>query len=243
MPGLMMTLSPKCDLLLNAGYQLGINPSKGGAGHSLVFQTTFDFHKATAGPARTRPYYSSGIEVGGGLCMAIASNPNDKDDIDGAQGPCLSIGYRFNPQLSVALELSPIDRRFYAKSNSNYHHEIYSDTGPIALTTRYRFFDKTFSPMAMVSLGFATPSSGGTGEKPAFALLFSPKVGASWRLGSGNGHLEFCAGLGAGLTTPYVYNPKYDKAQMYTMLRPEFTLRYYHTLKWGSNWFSNSGLK
>ncbi|MBR5042524.1 MAG: hypothetical protein IKX67_04730 [Bacteroidales bacterium] len=244
MPGLMMTLSPKCDLLLNAGYQLGINPSQGGAGHSLVFQTTFDFHKTTSGPARVRPYHSSGIEIGLGLCMAIASDPGDKDDIDGAQGPCLSIGYRFNPQLSVGLELAPIDRRFHAKSDHDYYHEIYCEATPVSLTARYRFSDKSFSPVGTATFGLAFPG-GGMAGKSAMAFLFSPKFGISWRLGAGNGHLELCGGPGAGLTTPFNSYPenKNSKAQIYSMLRTEFTVRYYHTLKWGSNWFSNSGLK
>ena len=107
--------------------------------------------------------------------------------------------------------------------------------GPLAVTGRYRLLDKTFSPVATISLGVAAPSGGMT-DKTTLALLFSPRIGASWRLGAGNGHLELCGGLGTGATLPFRYTSP-GKAQIYTLVRPEFTLRYYHTLKWGSNMF------
>lgn len=240
MPGIMMRLSPGCDVIFNAGYRFGFDPTeKSVVQHGIVFQSTFDLHRKVstfnANGRREVPYYSSGIEIGGGVALGLEIDPDNADsDPDGVFGLCLSLGYRINPQLSVGLELAPISRRFYAP-NGNYHNELYSEMGPLAVTGRYRLLDKTFSPVATISLGVAAPSGGMT-DKTTLALLFSPRIGASWRLGAGNGHLELCGGLGTGATLPFRYTSP-GKAQIYTLVRPEFTLRYYHTLKWGSNMF------
>lgn len=236
MPGVMMKLSPSLDLLLNAGYQLSIMPSYSAAGHSLVFQTAFDFHRAQGAPAKKRDYHPSGVEIGFGGGLGIISHPEYKEDgADASTGICfLSLGYRFNPHFSAALELAPMERKFFAKPNQ-YYETLYADAAPLALVGRYRLLDKTFSPVGTVSIGLASPHSWtqSGARKNVLAVLLSPKVGVSWRLGSGNGHLELCGGVGTGFSAPFKLRDN-DKAMVYSMFAPEFSLRYYHTLKWGS---------
>ena len=241
MPGVMMKLSPKIDLLLSAGYQLGINLKGGGAGHSLAFMGTFDFHNATSGAGKAKNYHPSGLEIGSGFGVSFYPNSPGSSDNQTEVGPmfCLSVGYRFNPRFSLGLELAPTEINFYAKVGK-YNEALYYDGGTLGVTARYRFMNKKISPIASLTAGFAVPDGGyGYNSRSVFALLLSPKGGASFRLGEGNGHLEVCAGLGSGFTAPFKFNLKDDNpAQVFSFLRPEITIRYYHTLGVGSKWFN-----
>lgn len=244
MPGVMMKISPKLDLLLNAGYQLSIMPRYSAAGHNLVFQAAFDIHHAQGHPARERVYYPAGIEIGAGGGLGVAVNPDgDEGGGDANVGICfLSLGYRFNPHLSVAFEFAPMERKFIAKPGK-YYQTLYADTAPFALVGRYRLLDKTLSPVFTASAGLASPhaytQSGGV--KKVLAFLFSPKIGVSWRLGAGNGHLELCGGIGSGFTAPFKLTESEEKGTVYKLLGPEISLRYYHTLKWGSSLAGKTG--
>ena len=245
LPGVMMKLSPKVDMSLCAGYQFDLNLDSGGALHGFAFRTTFDFHRASGIASKSsRPYHPSGLEIGFSLGMGIQQDYyNDSSYYDEDNKPevfpvgVLSLGYRFNPKMSAAAELLMGPRYMHAKEDDRHYGPAVSEDVALMLSGRYRFSDKDFAPMVMLRGGFTRAEfSSYHDENSTYALLLSPRGGVSWRLGSGNGHLELTAGPGIGLTLPHQVSGA-SKKHIFSMFRPEVSIHYYHTLGIGSNWF------
>lgn len=240
MPGVMMRLSPSADMLINAGHLMTINTDNGAASHGFAITTTFDFHRKSGSSSRSRPdrpFHSSGLEVGGFVGGGIDKNFKIGNTSDPELMPFFGIfvGYRLNPKLSAGIEVSPGERYFHA-DEGEYHQFTGKTELAFALNGRYRLNDKDFSPVGALSLGFASVDMNGYSDKAAIVL--TPRLGLSWRLGSGNGYFELYAAPAMGVSAPYKFNQA-TKKHMHTLLRPEISLHYYHTLGIGSNWFKS----
>lgn len=241
LPSVMLPLNPTTDLLLSAGYQLGLSLDGGGAGHNLGFMATFDFHRAYGTAARTKPYRRRGVEVGGYFMMfPDVYEDHGETAIEPEIHMGLSIGYRFSPHLSIGMELSMNDTNFVIMEDGREVSSTYTNGPSLGLNGRYRLLDKTWSPVASVSVGIGTANE--AGEKafedhnvPAF--YFFPRIGASLRPGAGNGHLEFYVGPSMGFTNVKRWNQ--DKRSLHSFAQVEFGLSYYHTLKLGSGIFND----
>lgn len=240
MPGVMMRLSPSTDMLINAGHLMTIDTDNGVASHGFAVTTTFDFHRKSGSSSKSRPdrpYHSSGLEVGGFVGGGIDKHYRLGNYSDTEVMPLFGIfvGYRLNPHLSAGIEVSPGERYFHA-DEGEYHQFTGTTDVVFGLNGRYRLSDKDFSPVGALSVGFASVNMNGYSDKAAIVL--TPRLGLSWRLGSGNGYFELYAAPSMGVSSSYKYNDA-TKKHMHTLLRPEISLHYYHTLGIGSNWFKN----
>lgn len=240
MPGVMLRLSPSADMLINAGHLMTIDTDNGAAWHGFAVTTTFDFHRKSESSARSRPdrpFHSSGLEIGGSVGGGIDKYYRLSDSSELEVFPLIGIfvGYRFNPHLSAGIEVSPGERLFHADEGES--RQFTGQTHVVfGLNGRYRLSDKDFSPVGALSVSFASVDMNGYSNKAAIVL--TPRLGLSWRLGSGNGYFELYAAPAMGVSSPYKFNGA-TKSHMHTLLRPEISLHYYHTLGIGSNWFNS----
>ncbi len=243
-PGVMFPLSPSLDMVLTGGYQLGILLDGGTASHSLLFNATFDFHRRAVKKERNlAPYRRKGIEIGGGIGAYKTTFLNKSRGDNGVEwDPLMAvfIGYRFNPYISLGIE-SNLSMLQFVPDTDNASIAMESTAPAFFLAGRYRFLDKTWSPVASISLGVAplhidTYASGNIIQEDANGLLAIPRVGLSHRSKSGNGHLEFTVGFQKGSATKKVADIRYTRSS------PEFSIRYYHTLGFGAKAFDSVNL-
>lgn len=243
-PGVMFPLSPSLDMVLTGGYQLGILLDGGTASHSLLFNATFDFHRRAVKKERNlAPYRRKGIEIGGGIGAYKTTFLNKSRGDNGVEwDPLMAvfIGYRFNPYISLGIE-SNLSMLKFVPDTDNASIAMESTAPAFFLAGRYRFLDKTWSPVASISLGVAplhidTYASGNIIQEDANGLLAIPRVGLSHRSKSGNGHLEFTVGFQKGSATKKVADIRYTRSG------PEFSIRYYHTLGFGAKAFDSVNL-
>ena len=240
MPGAMFPVTPSMDLMLSAGYQLGILLKGGQASHSVGFCATLDFHGRGGLEKKPVVYHPSGLEIGGSLGVIYdAFNPLDNPrQLDPMVA--LSVGYRFNPHLSIGVGAETGIYYFHHKISDSEMAELESEFA-FTLTGRYRVFDRKWSPVVAVAVGTLKVGEYLESEEKAGAVLFRPSVGYSLRTGSGNGHLEFMISPELGVSNPFWVRGM-EERERFTMARPLISVSYYHTLGIGSGLFKNVSL-
>ena len=211
MPGVQFPLSQRTDVSIAAGY-LGMASLGGGGGLGSSFALTagFDFHKGMA-PRPKVPTRSKGLQL---TLEADATQPWNMDGDDsngGAAGGNLVITYKMSPQLSFGLgygasyfraamiESDPIDAH-YPNTVKMLHHSIFA-------RGQWKFFDRKFTPLVNVDLGYRKYSypddvlkpyyywrgDEQLDEAPGGAFFFKPSVGFSVRT-TNNSYFDFKVG-------------------------------------------------
>lgn len=221
MPGVQIPLGQKVDFNFNLGYQCNVTFG-GGAGHSFVMNAGFGFHKPYEKITKTKktkkpkkPTRDQGVQYG--IELPIGFGANSLIDI----GPAFVLGYKINPNLSVALGYHAgglsVDRNLIEESIGDSYYgggrtdedseQLFGGQHSLFLRGQYRVIDKRLSPIASVDIGFrkynfddgnflnSINDSYEIDKKltRSAGFLFSPAVGASLRT-TNNSYLELKVG-------------------------------------------------